>query len=629
MARPRRESAKKVDYSQFQDPDAPHDDDDFGDDMDVTMDDFHEENDEDDEASAEEEEDDDEDKDRSEEEEGEDVGEIVEVDEISRKAKKSTKATKPRTTKAKPIPVKKAPRKVKPTATAKPVKSPGEKTEVLAMKSITNYKDKLQRFFGCNLEKLVSIIEYKKVWESELFTAPADLCDEFQYKGSRLELGDTSIIQIDAERFYDSFLTVAQEDIKEIQFNNFDSAVRLHRGQATVNNSGAMLLNCGFNVTDLLWISSTKADSNDMFLLVAISEDLARLGTGSQTSSFFKKKETQTAGFQLYHMDGLTKELRLVRCITHDFGNSWDLKVVSLDEDNEKVYICSMFNDLTVKFCDISLKMDLNSIDYLQMTAPAMEISLYDESITAYDISENKQQVIVGTDNGNVLLYDLTVSSSVPLKSQCVANSHIFSLAYGESPYDETLIYGTSANGTTFAFNTLNLSNSLNILPRAKGIALTTKYSKQLYSFIQSDGQYPTRMLPARCMFLSCPLVKHEGCLTSLAISNHHPLFLSGGSDGAVKIGSLLRRILCGPKGNFHRLLTFWQFEFSQTLNIYRLVKSFEVEKMNALDNANNLPLYQREIGISAVAWAQGTKQMGSWFAAACVSGLVVLDKAE
>ncbi|KAH3687554.1 hypothetical protein WICPIJ_001455 [Wickerhamomyces pijperi] len=650
MTRPKRQTAKKVDYTQFVDPEADKDEGDFSD-HDVTMDDFkddHEEEDDDVDVDVDEEPEDG-DKEPGQEPQGDiEDDEILMVEEIAKKAKKAAKSSsvkpkKPKTPKTATTttPGKRGrkPKVIVPKE-PKPAKNPADKTEAFAMKSITSFKEKMTRLFGYNTEKLVELISLKKNWENQMFSVPVEKCSEFNLADRQLpalltsqeqqqEQGqgqETKYSAIDRDTYYDLFRTLDGNDVKSVQLNNDgQDTLQIQTGQTVVSDEGSIVLNCGANVTDMLWVSTETSTNDDMYLLVAISDDFSKL---KPPPSSFYQTQPYTSGFQLYRMDGHTRELKLIRCIVHKFGNCWDLKLLSVTAG--KLILSAMFNDMSVKFIEIpTSNTSPNHIEYLQLDSPFLEVTLYDETITCYDLSSQSDLLIVGTNTGNVIMYNLNISTSIPVKSHYITNSHIFSLSLGESHYDEPLVFGTSANGVTFAFNLSNIANSLNIFARSKGMSLLTKYIPQVYSFIQLDGQHPARIQSSRCLFFQYALSKHEGSIESVAVSPHHPMYLTGGSDGSVKIGSGLRRMMCGPKGNFQRLLTLWTFQYSKTMKVYRILKTFEVDKMGALDNSSNLPIYNREISINAMTWAQGRKQLGGWFAAACVSGLIVLDRAE
>ena len=105
-------------------------------------------------------------------------------------------------------------------------------------------------------------------------------------------------------------------------------------------------------------------------------------------------------------------------------------------------------------------------------------------------------------------------------------------------------------------------------------------------------------------------------------------MLLTGGDNGRVRMGNLVRRMLCTPKTNSAALKTIALFELQYSANddVFRLVESKEVEKLAPSDNISKVNIYPHGVSIGAVAWNENTVA-GNWFAAGATSGLIILHE--
>ncbi|KAH3672278.1 hypothetical protein WICMUC_004373 [Wickerhamomyces mucosus] len=511
------------------------------------------------------------------------------------------------------------PKKNKIKLESKEIETP--KIDIRQMKQVTNYKEKLTRIFGFNNEKLADVIQLRQLWEDSLFKVNLDIIqDEFE-DSQDLDYPE-SLYQIISEfNFFSEFSFVDQESQKRIIFDNNEvqSDVLLPIA-GSIRSDTAIFLNTGFQITDLTWLR-LESNDNESYLLVGVSDLTDKF---SQIPSTFSERRTYPSGFQLYKLNKPANELVLIKSILHKFGNSWNLKVSPLSDAKSLAVVSANFNDGSVKLFTIPN----NDDKYLELREPTIEVSLHNDIISTYDFL-GKNKIVVGTNSGNIAIFDISESADTPIDIYPVSSHHIFSICVGESKYDESIVYASFANGSTVCFEPHNILGTINRLPKSRAISTRIAYSPQLYSFIQLEGIYTSKCFPSRALFFNLPLTKHDGSTESLALSKLHPLILTGGADGKVKISSLARRLLAGPKQplNGHKIATLWEVQYNAKLDTFKVIQTLEPEKLKTHDNVNSANIYSKEVAIMALGWNEN-KNFANLYAAGSKSGLVIIDTA-
>lgn len=339
--------------------------------------------------------------------------------------------------------------------------------------------------------------------------------------------------------------------------------------------------------------------------------------------------KAHTSGFLFYKLAEESGELRLIKAIVHNWGNSWDPKW----KIGEGVAALSaVFSDGKVRllrFNSGDLAEDLMTDDdeknkYLLADSPSEEYSLPDTLISTFDWIEDR--IIVGTAEGSIA--EFSRFERIPNYVYPLHTGYIFSIRVGESKFDETMVYTSCADGSSALFSTKDIRTTKNVTPKSKSISKTVAYSPQLYSFLQLEGQYSATLKPVRALFFVTPLVRHDGSTESIATSNLHPMLLSGGADGKIKITNLARRLLNGQKQALpsHKILTLRELQYGEKEGFYRIIAPLDVETLSANENSSVVNIYPPGVSINSIKWNENIKG-GKWYAASSTSGLLILEK--
>jgi transcription factor C subunit 6 len=585
MARQRR-NTKRVDYSQFNDPDvAVPAADDSDDDADVVMLDVNQDAESADDVIS---------------DVVSDAVSDVEIDDDIHEL------VKPKT---------KKPKKAKTSKSPEVTAQKFAKKEVTKTKDITSIKDKFLRFFGSNNQKLVELVKLRKKWERSVFNFDkSQLADVEKAPLPEVDIPETSFAKLSRDDFDAKFPLPSTP--KNLQFNTED--VLELPNQSTANHGHTIVLNTGSLITDIAWSNVTQG-SNSQILAVGISNI-----TETTTSGNFKllEKHSYPSVIQLYEVDTDTKSIKLIKSLLHNWGNVWDLKFVPIDSDGG--VLSGVFNDGSVRV--INLENSTN--DYLEIKKPSFEYSIPGHLVSCYDWLD-ESTIICGTDTGHIAEFsisdenDVTPSYFYPLHS-----SYVYSISAAVSKYDETLVFSLCSDGLSTIFSPRDIITTANKAPRSRSISKTVVYSPQLYSFVHTEGPYSTKVVPIRAIFGSTSLTKHDGSTESLATSAIHPLVLSGGADGKIKVTNLARRLLCTPKqsAGSQKILTLFELQYGKKENVFRLVEPFDVEKINPVENISVLNIYPPQVSINSLSW-NSNKVAGNWFAAGSTSGLLILHE--
>lgn len=581
--RPRRAAAaKSVDYSQFVDVDAVDDDADV--DADVII------NDEPDHDSAEEEINDAVD----EVDDDGDVAMTIDLDEEveEKKPKKRGRPSKPK--------VKTAPKK-KDAAAKKDAKNP---------RTLSSLKDKFIRCFGNNEEKLIELLKYRKDWEAEFF----------QFDESKLNNTPSSpvasIPTIETKTLtrveFGRKFPLQREEIT-LQFGN-DDAQLLKLGTQTTKDT-THIIHDGMLITDMAWMPQLE-DSTDQYLAISISNIV---DTTISPKFSLLAKNAYTSGFRIYKLDTTTGKIDLHSTIIHDWGNSWDLKWIR-SQTSSFGTLCAVFNDGNARLLQLPDTLG----NYIEITKASLEYSIPDQQISAIDISGDI--LVCGTNTGHIA--EFTLNDPIPSYLYPVHYCYIFSLSLSSSPYDEVVVYTSCSDGTTAMTSLTDPTTSIVRSGKSKSMNRTTGYSPQLHSFILVEDINSVKATPIRAEHVSGTLCSHDGSTECIATSKIHPLMLSGGSDGRIKINSIARRMLNGQKVAFstHKVMTLFELQYGKLEDTYRLVQNLHVEGPGAFENTGYMNLYPSQVAFGSLAWNEN-KAAGKWFAAATTSGLLFVDR--
>jgi len=494
------------------------------------------------------------------------------------------------------------------TSTPRP-RHDAPKKDIRNAKNLTNIREKLFRIFGTNSEKMLEVVKLREDWEDYMFDFPDDKLQEYI----------TPIIIKNVPKMKCISLTKAQFDKKlplkrSINFSyNTNTVETLEAGNISSTDRG-QVLNTGGLITDLAWLPH-GSESLEQILAVAIS-DITDTTLAPEFSLLGNK--SYRSGILIYSLDTQTLSLKLIKALVHEWGNCWDLQW----KRHEGIGLLSaVFNDGKVRLLRIEHD-DENDVDYSEITEPSFEYGLPDMKLSSYDWIDDT--IICGTEKGYVASFALC--DPIPSYAYPLHSGYIFSIKAAKSKYDEDMVYTSSSDGYSALFSTVDIRKSRNIPPRNRSVSKTVIYSPQLYSFIQLEGPYSTKLMPIRALFVVTPVTKHDGSTESMATSNVHPMLLSGGADGTIKLTNLARRVLNGQRHSLpaHKVVTLWELQYGKQEDRYRLVDSYEVETLNAQESVSTVNIYPSGVAINAVKWNENVNA-GKWYAASSTSGLLIV----
>lgn len=526
--------------------------------------------------------------------EDEDEGDIAEEETSKKRKSKSQPAKAKKTAKSQTTP---------------PVE--GSAKEIRLTRHITNLKDKLFRLFGSNDEKMKEVLKLRKDWEKSIFDFSESQLREYIPSIIIKNVPNTTFTKLTKEQFNEKFKL---ERPVKFQFNTEPRQV-IPSGEV-IFKKRAQILNTGGLITDIAWLSH-GSETDEQILAVAVS-DITDTAIAPEFSLLGGK--AYRSGFLIYALDTQSYTLRLIKAVTHNWGNSWDLQW----KNHKGLGVLSaVFNDGKIRLLHFDYDDDDDAASYFEITEPSYEYEVPTMKISSYDWIGDK--IICGTDKGYVaefILGDPAPSYVIPIHAE-----YIFSVRSGESKYDETMVFTSCADGSSVLFSTKDIQTTKNVTPKSKSISKSVIYSPQLYSFIQLEAQYSAKLLPARALFMVTPVVKHDGSTESIATSNLHPMLLSGGADGKIKITNLARRLMNGQKQTLsnHKILSLWELQYGGSEDLYRLVENLEVETLSATDNANVANIYPSGVSINSIKWNEN-ENAGKWYAAGSTSGLLILE---
>ncbi|CCH43804.1 Transcription factor tau subunit [Wickerhamomyces ciferrii] len=493
----------------------------------------------------------------------------------------------------------------KPTTTPR---TGGKRKEIFQARDLTNVKDKLFRLFGDNKEKLIELLEYKIDWESAIYDFDEKLLKEYR---TSVTLKDIPIIKTTklSKNDLDDRLNLN----REIKFQYKDTPTSVISPGGIKPNERAHILNTGGVVTDLAWLNQTD-EKSDQYLAIAISDitdDAAAPEFAVHGGNKF------SSGILIYQLDLSTSTLKLFKSFVHEWGSAWDLQWKKHDGLG---VLSAVFNDGTIKL----LRLDPNNLDpNSEIIEPSFEYSIPDRLISTYDWIDDK--IICGTNKGEVAEFILL--DNIPSYVYQLHTGYIFSTRVALSNYDETTVFTSCSDGYSSLFSTKDIVSTKTYTARNRVITKSVTYSPQLYSFIQLESNFMTELEPVRALFYNTPIVKHEGSTESISTSNLHPMLLSGGAEGKIKITNIARRLFNGQKQGLasHKILSIWELQYGAKEDTYRLVDSFQPDTISTSDNSIT-NIYPTGVSFNSIKWNENLNA-GKWYAAASTSGLVIIER--
>ncbi|CUS21804.1 LAQU0S04e01156g1_1 [Lachancea quebecensis] len=504
---------------------------------------------------------------------------------------------------------------------------------IRGLKDLTSARDKIERIYGLNEQKLVGLAKVKEGFEA----GPFDF--------------NLQTIQEDSKYFVDSSPPWSKEDaartipLKSAKFDLMEesdlaglfpvrqSELRLTVGDLdTTIGSGQKLefpvLPCGKRkgfiystgalVTDLAWL---PRDSNgELFLAVSMSK---YIDDPADPHLRLFSKEEHISCITIFRLNPNTLSFEKYQTIIHQFGETWGLKWHGTYQGHEYLGLLAMCcQDGTVKFIKVEF---VQKYEIMMLQEASLEVFIPQELISCFDFTSSSS-IICGFQNGYVAEFEL--GSSLPSFYYKIHDSYVISIVTAYSHYEDTVINTISVDGFTCAFNPKSIRTTKSIVGRARGGNNTPAvYCPQLYCVAYSDGVNSVKAYPPRAVFATHQICMHDNTVSSLAASKLHPYLLSGSADGALMINNMARRFLTGIKNNttVYKYLKLWQWDYSLKEDKYRLDPNYEVYNFS-VNEVSKAKVDPHGINVSSVKWNE-TSKFGKFFAFVNNAGLIVVEE--
>lgn len=508
---------------------------------------------------------------------------------------------------------------------------------IRALKDLSSARDKLERIYGLNEEKLLRLAKVKEGFETCVFCFPLDViqqsspyfvkytppCAVRNVYDQLLAQSLPKLHDIDQAEL-DHIFKKRKQAIKVV-INEAETALELE--QATefpvfpYGRREGLVYNSGGLITDIAWLCQNEVE--DQFLAVALSQHFAR---PLDRHLRMLEAESHVACIEIFRFNPSTLKFVKIQTIAHTFGEVWNLK---WHEGCQKDGILGALGFTCQEGCFklLEIKIPGDGLHSVQLYEEAsVSVSMPNTIITCYDFL-SPTSIVCGFKNGFVAVFDLTDPGS-PSFYHKLHDSYVISISVAFSDFERSTVGTLSFDGYFYIFDPKDIFSSKTTVTRFRGTNLIPiEYMPQLYAFVHSDGANSLKTVVPRAAFAIHTVSLQETSIVSLGTSRLHPLSLVGNSDGTVVVDNVSRRILTGIKNNSntHSSLRLWKWEYSKKEDKYRLNHNYEPYKLS-VNEISGVKLDAHGVNISCVEWNE-TNAAGQFYAFANSAGLLTIEK--
>lgn len=557
------------------------------------------------------------------------------IEELSPSKKKRGRKSKS-TTKDSPVKKRKSTPKLNSTPRQKSILVAKNRI-VRQLKDLSGARDKVERLYGINSERLLPLAKIKEGFEQHLFDFPKSnidpkseyyvnvkpLCAKYTIGAERLASRETHYKQLDKDSLQQLFTyrkspldviigdtETSLETGKKIEFPVFQNG-----------NRKGFVYNAGGLITDMAWLNSDSSENDKQYLAVAISQHSEN--PADPHLQMFDKEE-HVSCIEIIEFNPET--LGFVKCqtILHNFGETWNLKWhEGYHSENDLGLLTFASQDGSVK--GIQIKMSEKQL-ILECERPSISISLVSSNITCFDFL-SPELIICGFKNGYVAEFDIFDSANIPSYYHKVHDSYIISLIASYSPFETTTVASVAVDGYLHVYDTRDIFGTKCTLLRLRGNnIMPIVFSPQLSLAVFSDASNSVRCVTAKASFASHNVISKESTVISLGTARFHPMLLTGTADGKVYVENLARKILTGIKNStaIHKSLKLWEWEYNVQTKKYRLDNTYDSTKSTS-GEINKIGIHPTGTAISATKWNE-TKSGCKFFAFSNTAGLLTIE---
>lgn len=560
-------------------------------------------------------------------EEDEDIGDSVIDEELMRKPKKS-KIT---------------------NIGKKPVVSTLERKcrIIRSSKDLSSARDKIERIYGLNKDKLLGLAKIKQGFEACMFDFPeADIqpdsiywlgtCKACQKSVTKEEtkIVEKMILSEDKSEFEDmsdeQYRALFKIDVNAIDISIANTGFTLSAGQRSEfpvlpdYQRHGFVFNTGAFVTDMAWLPKRK-NSEEQYLAVALSQY-------NQSASDYHlrmfERETHISCIHIYEFNPESLNFKKQYDIIHSFGEIWDLKWHEGVDVLQSNLGLLMFASQSGYVKGLLLPHSIKGKKVLCKRA-SIDIGMANNDITTFDFL-SVGRIICGFKNGYVAEFDLsdTKNYMAPSFYSQVHSSYITTIVVAHSTYESEVVGTLSVDGYFYLFNPKDIFTTKTTVIRFRGGNLfPAVYIPQLYAFIFADGANCLRNVVPRAAFSTQTVSSTETNISAIASSVLHPMVLYGTSSGSLYVTNAARKLLTGTKNGTAggRALRLWQWDYNPQTGSYRLDQNYRVDDTNGSE-MTRMEIDAPGVNISCVKWNE-TPETGKFYCFANSAGLITVER--
>lgn len=506
---------------------------------------------------------------------------------------------------------------------------------IRALKDLSSARDKIERLYGLNQEKLLKLAKVKEGFETCVFCFPQENIQRDspyyidlippcasdnvyeQLAGSQ----NTQEHEIDVVELSQMF----KKRMNPLQIVIGEAEVSLHADQKSefpvlsYGERTGFVYNMGSLITDMAWLK--QDDEQCQYLAISLSQFLDK---PADPRLRMLEAEEHVACIEIYKLDPQSLAFSKVQTLVHTFGETWNLKwhegCKGLTSLGSLIFACQ---DGSVRMIEVNVTEEF-SIKMIEQ--PALSIGLPKCLITCFDFL-SATRIICGFKNGFVAEFDL-LEPDLPSYYHKIHDSYIISIVVAYSEFENPVVATVGVDGYYYLFDPKDIFTSKTTVTRFRGTnIIPLSYIPQLYAFVNTDGSNTLKTIVPRAAFAVHPVSTQETSVVSLGTSRLHPLCLSGGSDGNITVDNIARKLLTGIKNSSltHTSLRLWKWEYSKAEDKFRLNHSYETFK-SSVNEVTTLRIDPHGVNISCIKWNENSAA-GQFYAFSNSAGILTVEK--
>lgn len=552
------------------------------------------------------------------------------------KPSKRGKATPKKKAAAPPKPKTSTPRAKKASTT--PAKSAN--TNVPWSRKFGSLVERMMLILGANKANLIEAVNARDVWGNTMFLPQKADMGKFMVKLPEADADefplDPQVLRkvTDEAELEDYLLPPRSVVVNDTTVKSFEDVVGHEKDLVE-----GTILNAGGFVTSISW--APGFDGFEQYLAVGVLDDNHRDPMDCkvntlETSLFSRKGYPSSIYIYKVNLDPSvagTSICELVSSFSHDYGSAVDLRwrtqETKNDSDGAHIGLLAMVNQdgfLRV----LSIPKD-DTLTRYKIESPLRSFETPGYKITCF-CWRTETVLAVGTDMGSVAEFDISDTSDYGLEPSfmvSVSSSNISTIS-SAYPNEQHVLFVYSTDGTSCLVDVRTL-RSRQYAMRNKSFSAVSTYLPWASCFACTDDILSVRLQPLRDFRSQGPLnsvTTHTAVVTAVGVSHFHPFILSGGMDGAVKIGNSVRKLLVPkrPLASTYLYATLWGFDYSMKHKAYRFANLHKTEKIGKGEAIELLQPHPPNAFVTGIEWSRNVNT-AEWYAASTSSGLIKIHR--